>query len=113
MFTVTVAREQRPTTASISRWTADLEGKGPAIVHAEEILARLLDEDLASWGFERSAIAAELAGIDSAGRARPARRLTRYSLERRLLVRLRRNIHHNALGRAVRRVRRLCDVLLR
>ena len=39
--------------------------------------------------------------------------LTRYSLERRLLVRLRRNIHRNAFGRGVRRIRLLCDVLLR
>ena len=46
--------------------------------------------------------------------ARPKRRaLTRYALERKLLVLLRRNIHQNALGRLVRSVRSLCDVLLR
>jgi hypothetical protein len=110
---VTVAREQRPTTDQVSRWTQDFAGNAPAIDQAEEILARLLDEDLATWGFDRARIAAELDAIDRAGAARQGRPLTRYALERRLLVRLRRNIHHNALGRLVRRVRRVCDVLLR
>jgi hypothetical protein len=110
---VTVAREQRPTTDQVSRWTRDFAGDAAAIDQAQEILARLLDEDLAIWGFDRAGIAAELAGIDRAGASRPRRPLTRYALERRLLVRLRRNIHRNALGRLVRRVRRACDVLLR
>ena len=110
---VTVAREQRPTTASLARWTDDLAGNGAAIDQAEEILARLLDDDLALWGFDRNAITAELAGIARDAPRRRGRRLTRYALERRLLVALRRNIHRNALGRLVRRVRRLCDVLLR
>jgi len=34
-------------------------------------------------------------------------------LQRRILVRMRRNIHHNGLGRMVRKVREVCDVLLR
>ena len=110
---VTVAREQRPTTDPMSRWTQDFAGNAPAIDQAEKILARLLDEDLATWGFDRARIAAELDGIDRAGAARQGRPLTRYALERRRLVRLRRTIHHNALGRLVRRVRRICDVLLR
>ena len=54
-----------------------------------------------------------LAELTPAGAGPPPARLSRYSLERRLLVRLRRNIHHNALGRLVRRVRTVCDVLLR
>lgn len=110
---VTVAREQRPTTDQVSRWTADFAGNAPAIDQAEEILARLLDEDLETWGFERRQIAAELAGIDRAGAPRSRRPFSRYALERRLLVWLRRDIHHNALGRLVRRIRRVCDVLLR
>jgi hypothetical protein len=110
---VTVAREQRPTTDALDRWTRDLAGNGPAIDQAEQILARLLDEDLARWGFERTRLRAELADIPRDAPRRGGRRLTRYALERRLLVALRRNIHHNAFGRLVRRVRGLCDVLLR
>ena len=43
-------------------------------------------------------------------RSRP---LNRYALERRLLLRLRRNIRHNAFGKLVKRLRWACDVLLR
>lgn len=110
---VTVAREQRPTTASVARWTQDLAGNAAAIDQAEEILACLLDDDLASWGFDRAGIASELAQLDRAGPPRRGRRLTRYALERRVLVTLRRNIHRNALGRLVRSIRRACDILLR
>ena len=83
------------------------------MAQAQRILASLLDEDLASWGFSRAAIAAELAAV--APNAKPGRgvALSRYTLERKLLVLLRRNIHHNAFGRVVRAVRRVCDVLLR
>jgi hypothetical protein len=37
----------------------------------------------------------------------------RYGLQRKALVALRRNIHHNALGRVLRRVRFALDVMLR
>jgi len=110
---ITVAREQRPTTKSLAKWAQDLGGRPARVAQAQRILASLLDEDLATWGFSRAEIEAELAAVDP--NARPTRgvALTRYTLERRLLVRLRRNIHHNALGRVVRGVRRVCDVLLR
>jgi len=110
---VTVARESRPTTASLGKWSRTLEADPERLRQAREILARLTDEDLSTWGFEPQALRKELAALEP-GDARPPRaRLTRYALERRLLVRLRRNIHRNALGGLVRRVRRACDVLLR
>jgi hypothetical protein len=107
-----VAREKRPTTASLARWTSALAGDPGKQAQAAEIVARLLDEDLETWGYDRKTLEAELAALEP-GVARPRRPLTRYALERRLLVRLRRNIHHNAFGRLVRRVRDACDVLLR
>jgi hypothetical protein len=110
---ITVGREQRPTTKSLAKWAQDLAGRPARIAQAQRILASLLDDDLATWGFSRAEIEAELAAVDP--NAKPGRgvALSRYTLERRLLVRLRRNIHHNALGRLVRSVRRVCDVLLR
>lgn len=110
---ITVAREKRPTTRSLARWAEELAGHPDKVQQAREILARLADEDLAAWGFARADLEAELAGIPGAGPPRRRARLSRYALERRLLVRLRRNIHHNALGRLLRRVRTACDVLLR
>jgi hypothetical protein len=108
----TVAREKRPTTRSLARWTQEMAGDPAKLQIAREILTRLADADLAAWGSTRAELEAELAAVPGVAAGR-RRRLTRYALERRLLVRLRRNIHHNAFGRLVRRVRTVCDVLLR
>lgn len=110
---MTVARESRPTTGSLAKWAEELSGRPDAIARCHEILACLADEDLETWGYARGEIARELQAVDPGGPRKPRPRLTRYSLERRLLTRLRRNIHHNALGALVRRIRWACDVLLR
>ncbi len=110
---VTVAREKRPTTRSLARWSEDLAGSPERALQAHRILAALTDEDLETWGHSRSGIERELAAIDVAGSRPRQRRSSRHALERRLLVLLRRNIHQNPFGRLVRQVRRVCDVLLR
>ncbi len=110
---ITVARQKRPTTDQIDKWAEALRGAPEKIEQARSILARLGDEDLRSWGFERRELLEQLAAIDADGPRRRTVGLTRYTLERKLLVGLRRNIHHNAFGRWVRRVRHVCDVLLR
>jgi hypothetical protein len=110
---ITVSRETRPTTRSLAKWTLDLAGRPARIEQAQRILASLLDPDLEAWGYSRAELERELAAIDPAVPPPPAAALTRYRLERKLLVRMRRNIHQNAFGRLVRRVRRVCDVLLR
>lgn len=110
---ITVARQTRPTTDSLARWAADWAGQPDKVSQAEAILARLPDEDLATWGYARRTLRDELREVAPDGPRRRRRPLTRYTLERKLLVLLRRNIHRNALGRLVRRVRTACDVLLR
>src|SRR5262249_31927696 len=103
---VTVARETRPTTRSLARWAEAWAGP-------RETRARLAEAALAAGGFARAGLEAELAGVPAAGAPRRRARLTRHALERRILVALRRDIHHNAFGRLVRRIRTVCDVLLR
>jgi len=110
---ITVGRETRPTTNSLAKWTQDLAGRPARIAQSQRILASLLDEDLATWGYSRAEIESELAAIDPEAPQPGGAALTRYRLERKLLVQLRRNIHQNAFGRLVRGVRRICDVLLR
>jgi hypothetical protein len=110
---ITVARETRPTDRSLSRWIDDWAGQPEKVALGERILASLADEDLATWGFTRAEIESELARVDLAGEVKRGRGLSRYTLERKLVVALRRNIHHNAFGRLVRRVRDACDILLR
>jgi len=110
---MSVARHSRPTTASLSRWTEALAGQPAKIAQCQEILARLADDDLLAWGYARADLEAELSAIDVGGARAPRPSLTRYRLERLVVTRLRRNIHHNALGALVRRIRSACDVLLR
>ncbi len=108
-----VARHKRPSTESLAKWATQLQGEPGKVEQCREILARLTDEDLQLWGFTRKRIAADLDGIDVDARPLGRAKATRYALERRALVMLRRNIHDNALGRVVRQVRSVCDVLLR
>jgi hypothetical protein len=108
---ITVAKETRPTTKSIEKWTSDIAGNPDSVALARRILDSLLDEDLETWGYSRQELARQLDSVDG---ARPKRaRLTRYTAQRKLLVPLRRNIHHNAFGRLIRKLRPACDVLLR
>lgn len=110
---MTVAKQSRPTTASLAKWAQELTGQPGKIDQCRRILASLADEDLETWGYSRQEIEGELSGIDADGPRKPRAALTRYSLERRVVTRLRRNIHQNALGRLVRQIRYACDVLLR
>lgn len=109
---ITVGRESRPTTRSVAKWAAEMGRTPGALALAARIVDGLTDEDLETWGHPRADLQAQLAAAPGGGAPKP-RSWGRYALQRRLLVRLRRNIHHNAFGRLVRRIRFACDVLLR
>ncbi len=109
-----VARQSRPTTGSLAKWARASSGRPERVTLYREILARLTDEDLETWGYPRVGIEAEIDRIDLAGRKAPRPRLTRYALERKVLVALRKRIRpDNTLGGLVRKIREVCDVLLR
>jgi len=111
---MTVARETRATTRSLAKWAEAATGRPERVGVYREILARLFDPDLETWGHPRAAIESELARIDLGGNPGPRPALTRYTLERKLLVALRRQIRPgNGLGALVRKLREICDVLLR
>lgn len=110
---VTVSQETRPTTASLDKWSKALAENAGRLAQCREIVARLTDPDLQAWGFSGPELRKALVELPPAAAGPSKARLTRHALERRLLVGVRRNIHHNALGRLVRFVRAGCDVLLR
>ncbi len=110
---MTVAKETRPTTASLAKWATEMTGRPDKVAQCREILAELGDAELATWGHSRSAIKAELDAVDVQGEPAPRKPTTRYTLERRVLVGVRRRVGDNALGRLVRKVREACDILLR
>lgn len=111
---ITVAKESRPTTRSVARWSQDMAGDPGKVELAGRILASLTDEDLATWGFRRAELEADLAGVDPAAARESGRGLSRYTLERKLLVVLRRRVRRGGLlNRLLRGLREACDVLLR
>jgi hypothetical protein len=109
---ITVGKETRPTTKSVAKWATEMADDPTKLAQARQILDRLLDEDLETWGYPRAGILAQLDAVTPSG-AKKSRPWNSYALQRRLLVRLRKNIHHNAFGRLVQRIRFFCDVLLR
>ena len=109
-----VSKETRPTTGSLAKWATAATGRPERVGLYREILARLDDEDLSTWGYSRQQISAQLDAIDLGGKPAARPRLTRYAVERKLLVAIRRRIQpDNGLGGLVRRIREFCDVLLR
>jgi len=69
--------------------------------------------DLEPLGYPRERIVAQLEAARGAPVPIKRDKPTRYALERKLLVAVRRNIHHNRLGRVLKRVRFALDVVLR
>ncbi len=110
---VRVDRETQATPRSVDRWRGALAADPALLAQSREIVAQLLDPDLEAWGYRAGQLRSELAALEPRGAGPGRSELTRYAVERRLLVALRKNIHSNALGRGVQRLRRLCDVLLR
>lgn len=111
---MTVAQETRATTRSLDKWAVAATGRPERVGLYREIVARLFDPDLETWGYPRAAIESELAGIDLGSKPAPRPALTRYTLERKLLVALRRRIRPGTrLAGLVRKLREICDVLLR
>jgi hypothetical protein len=110
---LTVDKHTRPVTDSVEKWATELAQDPAKLRIVRDMIASIDDADLEIWGFPRAAF---FAPIEQATSGRPAAAppfLDRFRLERKLLRLLRRNIQTNAFGRVVRRVRMLCDVLLR
>jgi hypothetical protein len=112
---ITVGRQTRPVTDSVEKWATELAADPRKLEIVREMVATIDDVDLEAWGFPRASF---FTPVETAARAagRPLPKppaLDRFRFQRKLLVLLRRDIQHNALGRVVRRVRFFCDVLLR
>ena len=108
-----VARHTRPVTSSVSKWAAEIAADEQTLGLVCRVIDQIDPADLEVLGYPRAKILEQLEA--ARGAPPPARREAplRYRLERKLLVALRRNIHHNALGRVLKRLRFALDVVLR
>ncbi len=114
-----VGKHDKPVTTSLEKWATHV-----AIDPAKEAMLRdmvdaLSEEDLTTWGYDKATLFEPLTRVDvekaEAKRAEKDRRdrWENYKFQRRALVHLRRNVHHNRLGQLIKKVRFYCDVILR
>jgi len=108
-----IARHTRPVTTSVSTWAAQIAANEETLRMVSGEVDELDPADLATLGYSRDQIVAQLEAARGASMPLKPTLPMRYALERRLLTRLRRNIHQNQLGRVLKRVRFALDVLLK
>ena len=108
-----VARHTRPVTDSVSKWAAEIAARPETLALVSKLVDQLDPADLETLGYPRAEIVEQLEAARGAPVPVKREAPTRYALERKLLVALRRNIHHNRLGRALKRLRFALDVVLR
>lgn len=108
---VGVDRATRPLSTSAAAWADEVAGDPVRRAMLERLVQAIPDEDLEAWGHPRHTLWDALDGATDRGpRARP---WDRHHLERRLLVAVRKNVHHGPLGPVLRRVKFGLDALLR
>jgi hypothetical protein len=112
---LSVDKHTRPVTESVSRWAEELAAAPQKLGIVREMAATLDDRDLETWGFPRATLFAPIEDATARGGkyVAPARTWNRFAIERTLLTFLRRHTHGNTAERLIRRVRALCDILLR
>ncbi len=108
-----VGRHTRPVTSSVSKWAAEIAASPETLALVSRLIDELDPADLETLGYPRGKIVAQLEAARGAPVPVKAKGPLRYRLERKLLVAVRRNVHQNALGRALKRLRFALDVVLR
>lgn len=109
-----VKRHARPTTDSIDKWVLEIASDPSRLALCRQMIDRLDPEDLAIWGHPLDVLwkPFETAGASNGKVRRPP--LSRYRLERRLIVSLRSQVsRHPRLRNLLHKVRLGADVLLR
>lgn len=110
---LTVDREVRPVTRSVDAWVAELATDAGKRECVAAMIDRIDPRDLATWGTPVESIFADLEATPGALPPRRRGAWSRFALERRILHWLRRDIETSRIGRITRRVRALCDIVLR
>jgi len=113
---LTVDRESRPVPTSVDKWVAELAADRSKLELVQGMLATIDPKDLETWGYPHGELFAALRRPRSDTHESRRWRLPqfqRFLWERRLLHWLRRDIETSTFGRWVRRLRSLCDILLR
>jgi hypothetical protein len=107
-----VKKHDRPTTESIEKWIAELQGDPAKLALAQRIVAALSPEDLASWGYPKDDVFAPLSAQGGTPPPKPPL-FNKYVFQRRVMLALKKDIDKRPHGKFIKRVKYYCDVLLR
>ena len=108
-----VAKHSRPVTDSVDKWAAELAADPRKYEVVAKQLAACDPIDLETWGHPTAGLWEVMKRADPLAFKPKQRQWDRYSLQRRALVLLRRDIQSRPHGRLIQKIRFFCDVLLR
>jgi hypothetical protein len=109
-----VAKHSRPTIASVEKWAIEIASVPNRLRLCRDIVARLDPEDLATWGHPIETFWEPLDRAGVAGKKPAKKKLDRYRLQRKAIVKLRATVQRSpALRKMLDRARLAADVLLR
>jgi hypothetical protein len=108
---ITVNQHARPVTDSMHKWAAELAADPRKRELAERMIAAIDDEALEAWGWTRAKVFDAVARAHGVPPPRP--KLNGYTLQRKVMLALKKDIHRRPHGALVKRIRYYCDVLLR
>ena len=109
-----VKRHSRPSTGSLKKWVEELAGDPAKLALMQKVIAQVDPEDLRTLGYPVDELWKPLKQAEGKTVAPKKQPLTRYRLQRRMIIRLRQRAKKGGLFRKVLRKAQLtCDVLLR
>lgn len=109
---ITVSQHSRPVTDSLHKWAAELAKDAKKRELAERMIERVPDADLEVWGWPRERVFDALREVNGQVAA-PKPVVNAYTLQRKVMLALKKDIHQRPHGMLVKRIRYYCDVLLR
>ncbi len=108
-----VEKHSRPVTSSIAKWAPEFAADKQKFAIVAKQLAGIAPEDLETWGSPVDTLWKPIEDADPTAWKPRKNEWSRYVLQRKLLVWLRRDIQQRPLGKLVRKIRFFCDVMLR
>ncbi|MFT3921976.1 MAG: sulfotransferase [Myxococcales bacterium] len=107
-----VKKHDRPTTESVEKWIPELLSDPKKLKLAREIIDRLEDVDLETWGYPRASVFEALEQGSASKLPKPPV-WNKYVFQRRVMLALKKDIATRPHGKLLKKVKYYCDVLLR
>ncbi len=108
---INVNQHSAPMTASVDKWAEELAADPDKKALAAQMIDALDPRDLETWGWPLETVWGPLQ--NAGGQAPPKPIWNSYTVQRRLMLALKKDIDKRPHGKLIRRIKYYCDVLLR